>query len=180
VQRQLWGESELISRQVDSGTGGIQLVYCFPTLIARFDQTVAELTDDLAAKARQNNERDQRLKSPGSTSTSHLEITVDRDGMDAIVRLKGRVDVDSSPDVRDCLLAILTGEQLLHAVTVDLDSVTSIEASGIATLVEALKIAGHRQIGLHLQGLHGSVSRMFEVTGLLPLFETTPGGKGVS
>jgi anti-anti-sigma factor len=99
--------------------------------------------------------------------------------MDAIVRLNGRIDVDSSPDVRNCLLAILSDEQLLHAVTVDLGCVMSIEASGIATLVEALKVARQRQIRLHLQGLHGSVLRLFEVTGLLPLFETIHGGKGV-
>ena len=138
------------------------------------------MTEDLAAKAAQNSERGQRLKSPGSTSTSHLEIAVDQSGMDTIVRLNGRIDVDSSPDVRDCLLAILSGEQLLHAVAVDLGCVTSIEASGVATLVEALKVARHRQIRLHLQGLHGSVLRLFEVTGLLPMFGTKPGGKGVS
>jgi anti-anti-sigma factor len=100
--------------------------------------------------------------------------------MEAIVRLNGRIDVDSSPDVRDCLLAILSGKKLVHVVTVDLGDVTHIEASGIATLVEALKIAGHRQIRLHLQGLHGSVLRLFEVTGLLPLFEIIHGGKGVA
>jgi anti-sigma B factor antagonist len=120
------------------------------------------------------------LKSPESTSTSHLEIAVDRSGVDAMVRLSGRIDVDSSPDVRDCLLAILLGKESVHAVTVDLSEVNHIEASGIATLVEALKIASRRQIQLHLQGLHGSVLRLFEVTGLLPLFETIHGGKGVA
>ena len=120
------------------------------------------------------------MKSPESTSTSHLAIAVDHNGMDTIVRLNGRIDVDSSPDVRECLLATLLGKQLVQAVTVDLGDVTHIEASGIATLVEALKIAGHRQIRLHLQGLHGSVLRLFEVTGLLPLFETMHGGKGVA
>ena len=100
--------------------------------------------------------------------------------MDAIVRLNGRIDVDSSPDVRDCLLATLLGKQLVHAVTVDLGDVIHIEASGIATLVEALRVARHRQIRLDLQGLHGSALRLFEVTGLLPLFETIHGGKGVS
>jgi anti-anti-sigma factor len=120
------------------------------------------------------------LKSPESTSTSHLAIAVDHNGMDAIVRLNGRIDVDSSPDVRDCLLATLLGKQLVHAVTVDLGDVIHIEASGIATLVEALRVARHRQIRLYLQGLHGSALRLFEVTGLLPLFETIRGGKGVA
>jgi anti-sigma B factor antagonist len=100
--------------------------------------------------------------------------------MVVIVRLNGRIDVDSSPEIRDCLLAILSGKQSVHAVTVDLAGVTFIEASGVATLVEALKVARRRQIRLHLQGLDGSVLRLFEVTGLLPLFEAIHGGKGVA
>jgi anti-sigma B factor antagonist len=150
----------------------------------------AHLADEIAVRrghdwgsrgqVAQNNERGDRLKSPESASISHLEIAVDHSGMDAIVRLNGRIDVDSSPDLRDCLLAILSGKQLVHAVSVDLAGVMFIEASGVATLVEALKVARHRQIRLHLQGLHGSVLRLFEVTGLLPLFETIHGGKGVA
>jgi anti-sigma B factor antagonist len=100
--------------------------------------------------------------------------------MEVVVRLSGRIDVDSSPDIRDCLLAILSGKQSIDAVTVDLSKVNHIEASGIATLVEAFKIAGPRRIRIHLQGLHGSVLRLFEVTGLRPLFETIHGGKGVA
>jgi anti-anti-sigma factor len=138
-----------------------------------------QLTERFVAKPRKS-ERGQRLKSPESTSTRHLAIAVDRTGMDAIVRLNGRIEVDSSPDLRDCLLAILSGKQLVHAVTVDLSDVNHIEASGIATLVEALKIAGPRRTRLHLKGLHGSVLRLFEVTGLLPLFETIHGGKEVA
>jgi anti-anti-sigma factor len=127
----------------------------------------------------QHSERGQRLRSRETTSPSHLAIVVDRSGTEVIVRLNGSIDVDSSPEVRNCLLAILAGDKLVQAVTVDLGDVTHIEASGIATLVEALKIAGHRQIRLHLQGLHGSVLRLFEVTGLLPLFRTN-GVKGVA
>jgi anti-sigma B factor antagonist len=128
----------------------------------------------------QNGERGQPLKSHESTPPIHLAIAVDRSVMEVVVRLNGRIDVDSSPDIRDCVLAILSGKQSVHAVTVDLSDVNHIEASGIATLVEALKIAGHRQIRLHLQGLNGSVLRLFEVTGLLPLFETIHGGKRVA
>jgi anti-anti-sigma factor len=128
----------------------------------------------------QHSERGQCLRSRETTSPSHLAIVVDRSGTEVIVRLNGRIDVDSSPDIRDCLLAILSGKQSVHAVIVDLSDVNHIEASGIATLVEALKIAGPRQTRLHLRGLHGSVLRLFEVTGLLPLFETIHGGKGVA
>ena len=119
------------------------------------------------------------MKRPEGTSTGKIEIAVDHSGADAIVRLKGLIDVDSSPDVRDRLLAILSTEPLPHAVTVELGGVTSIEASGIATLVEALKVARHREIRFHLQG-QGSVLQLFESAGLLALFDESSGGNGVS
>ena len=119
------------------------------------------------------------MKRPEGTSTSNIEIVVDHSGEDAIVRLKGRVDVDSSPDLRDRLQAILSTDPLPHAVTIELGGVTSIEASGIATLIEALKVARHREIRFHLQG-HGSVFQLFESAGLLALFDKSPGGNGAS
>jgi anti-anti-sigma factor len=128
----------------------------------------------------QHSERGYRLRSREITSPSHLAIAVDRSGKEVIVRLNGRIDVDSSPAIRDCLLAILSTKESVHTVIVDLSDVNHIEASGIATLVEALKIAGHRQIRLRLHGMHDSVLRLFDVTGLLPLFETIHGGKGVA
>ena len=96
---------------------------------------------------------------------------MDHCGSDTLVRLNGRIDVDSSPDLRDRLSAILSESPLPCAITVDLAGVPYIETSGIATLVEALRIARHRQTIVCLQGLSGSVLRLFEVTGVLPLFE---------
>ena len=119
------------------------------------------------------------MKRSRGNSNSSIEIDVERSGADAIVHLKGRVDVDSSPDVRDRLQAILSSDPLPHAIAVDLANVTSIEASGIATLIEALKVARHREIRFNLQG-HGSVLQLFESTGLLALFDTNFGGKGAS
>src|ERR1700693_3032504 len=105
------------------------------------------------------------------TSTSSLEITVENSGMSVLVHVSGRIDVDSSPDLRDCLLAILSTEPLPRAIIVDLAGVPYIETSGIATLIEALRIARHHQTKFCLQGLGGSVLRLFEVTGVLTLFD---------
>jgi anti-sigma B factor antagonist len=110
------------------------------------------------------------------TSSSNFEITVDQIGKDAKVSLSGRINVDSSPDLRDSLRAILSTEPLPRTVTVDLAGVSYVEASGIATLIEALRIARHHQIGFCLQGVGGSVLRLFEVTGVLALFDA--GGYG--
>ena len=121
-----------------------------------------------------------RLKRIPLASSGSTSITVDHLGSDAFVRLNGRIDVDSSPDLRDCLLAILSEEPLPRAITVDFADVPYIETSGIATLIEALRIARHHQMTFCLQGLSGSVLRLFEVTGVLALFEASDCGQKVS
>jgi anti-sigma B factor antagonist len=115
-----------------------------------------------------------------TTSGSKLEISVDQRENDTIVCPSGRINVDSSPDLRDCLLAILSAKPLPRAITVDLANVLYIETSGIATLIEALRMARHQQTIFRLQGLSGSVLRLFEVTGVLTLFEAGNSGEKVS
>ena len=130
-------------------------------------QRLAKYRTVKTAKKRNSSEMTQ----PATPSSGSLEITVDRSGNDAIVRPSGRINVDSSPDLRNSLLAILSREPLPLTVTVNLAGVPYIETSGIATLIEALRIARHRQIGFCLQGLNDSVLRLFEVTGVVTLFE---------
>src|SRR5215471_7098501 len=65
--------------------------------------------------------------------TAGLEITVDDGNQSSIVRLKGRLNIDSSPEFRDRLLAMLQSRSP-KPVIIDLAEVSFIEASGIATL----------------------------------------------
>jgi anti-sigma B factor antagonist len=104
-------------------------------------------------------------------NAADLAITTNEDDGSTLVRLRGRLDVDSSPAFRDQLLASLRA-QSAKAVVVDMTEVSYIDASGIATLVEGLKIARNRQNTVCLKGLQGRVLHLFEVTGLLDLFET--------
>ncbi len=108
-----------------------------------------------------------------SPANNKLEISVDQVGTEAVVRLSGRVDVDSSPDLRDRLRALLTEKAMPQILLVDLASVSYIETSGIATLIEALRIARHHQTTFRLQGLSGAALRLFEVTGVLALFDAS-------
>jgi anti-sigma B factor antagonist len=87
----------------------------------------------------------------------------------AIASIYGRIDMESSPAVRTRLLALL-GDPRLRMVSVDLSAVTHMDSSGIATLIEALRIARARQIELILQGLKDQLLRVFEFTGLRSLF----------
>jgi anti-sigma B factor antagonist len=104
------------------------------------------------------------------TEGDRLDINVDESEEQALVRLCGRLGIHSSPDLRDRLLAILQGRPP-KIIIVDLTEVSFIDASGIATLLEALKIARSLQRTLCLNGLQGRVERLFEVTGLKAVFE---------
>ena len=107
----------------------------------------------------------------GASPSSSLEISVDQVGQGAVVRLAGRIDVDSSPDLRDRLRTFLSEKSLPQTIIVDLAGVSYIETSGVATLIEALRIARHHHSSFRLQGLSGAVLRLFEVTGVLALFD---------
>ena len=114
-------------------------------------------------------------------SSSDLTISIDQVGKDAVVRLTGRIDVDSSPGLRDRLRTLLLSEERSHqTIIVDLAGVSYIETSGVATLIEALRIARHHQTSFRLQGLAGAALRLFEVTGVLALFEASGSGQQVS
>ena len=89
----------------------------------------------------------------------------------ALVSLGGRLTIDSSPELRNQLLATLYGETLENLV-IDLSDVPYVDLSGVATLLETLTVARGRKTSLQLRGLHDRPRYLLEVTGLLSLFET--------
>jgi anti-sigma B factor antagonist len=110
-----------------------------------------------------------------ASATDGLEITVDHGTEGIVVRLRGHVGIDSSPELRDRLLGILRA-QSVKALIVDLTNVPYVDSSGIATLIEGLKIARNRHTMFHLRGLQGRLLHLFQITGLLALFETNGSG----
>lgn len=106
-----------------------------------------------------------------STTSRDLSISMTDSGGGAVIRLSGRVSVDSSPELRDRLLATL-GRPKLPALTIDMSDLTYIDCSGIATLIEALRIAGQHHTKLQLRGVRDGPRHLLEVTGLLHLFDT--------
>ncbi len=111
----------------------------------------------------------------GIVSGTDLQIKVDEIGEGTLVRLRGHLGIDSSPALRDRLLVVLQGQSM--DTVVDLTEVSYMDASGIATLVEGLKIARSRRNTLRIQGLQGRVLHLFEVTGLLDFFEINGSGR---
>lgn len=105
-----------------------------------------------------------------STTARDLSIQVTDGEGGALVCLGGRVTIDSSPDLRKQLLALLS-RQSQSTLIIDLSELSYIDCSGIATLVEALRIAHQRHTKLQLRGVRDGPRHLLEVTGLLHLFD---------
>ena len=112
-------------------------------------------------------------------TTDGLEIAIHHGEEDSIVSVRGRLNIDSSPALRDQLLAMLQA-QSPHAVIVDFSDVSYVDSSGIATLIEGLKMARLRQTTLCVQGLQGRLLHLFQVIGISTLFEKNGCGSASS
>jgi|SRR5450432_1225465 anti-sigma B factor antagonist len=114
--------------------------------------------------------RSQKMK-PRMVEPLSIDVRAGEAG--AVLTVNGRVTIDSSPVLRDRLLAILRQESF-PALTIDLTAVPYVDSSGLATLVEALKFARAVKTTLQLR-LHEKPLYLLKVTGVLPLFDASPG-----
>ena len=89
--------------------------------------------------------------------------------MQDVVSIEGRITVDNSPEMRNRLAVALKPKPA--EVTVDLSRVTYIDISGMATLVEASRIARQQGTRLVLRGLQGQTRYLFEISHLDQLFD---------
>ena len=101
---------------------------------------------------------------------TELAITTDHDNTQTVLSVSGRVTIDTSPDLRNRVLAILQNESP-NRLTINLTNVPYIDCSGLATLVEALRLARRRSMEIELTGLHDRVLYLLQVAGLLNLFQ---------
>ena len=106
-----------------------------------------------------------------STTIQDLNIQVTNSDGEAVICLGGRVTIDSSPGLRK-QLHVLLSQQSPPTLIVDLSELSYIDCSGIATLIEALRIARQQRTKLQLRGVRDGPRHLLEVTGLLHLFDT--------
>ena len=106
------------------------------------------------------------------------ETRVDPDGMtvrvvpggnQTTVTVAGRVTVDSSPNLRSTLLELLR-RGTTPVTLIDLSSVSYLDVSGLATLLEALKAARERSVKLRVTGISGKARTLAEIAQLDTIF----------
>lgn len=96
-----------------------------------------------------------------------------RDGV-AVVRVQGEHDVFTAPALREQVHAAI---EQSAPIVIDLSGATFIDSSVLAVLLGGLRRAREAEIGyaLTLPGDEGApVRRIFEVTGLVPVFAIYP------
>lgn len=99
--------------------------------------------------------------------TLKIEITSREDV--ALMRICGCLDIDNAPALRNRFLALFESPHA-KVVNIELSAVTHMDSSGVATLIEALKIARSYNTEMRLQGLQGRLLSLFQATGILTLF----------
>lgn len=91
-----------------------------------------------------------------------------------VLRLSGECDIATAPQLHEALTP-LRGE--VQDLVLDLSGLDFIDSSGVAVVAGALKWLRESDGSLAISGAHGSVRKVFEITGLdrvIPLHETDP------
>jgi anti-anti-sigma factor len=87
-----------------------------------------------------------------------------------VIKLSGRLDNNTSPDLRRTVLALFTRSPS-NNLTVDFAEVSFIDTAGLATLLEILVTANEKCARLTLSGLKENLRYLIDVNGLTGFFQ---------
>jgi anti-sigma B factor antagonist len=87
-----------------------------------------------------------------------------------ILDLIGEITLFNSPEIRKAVLTLLREQRIPHLI-LNMRGVPYVDSSGVASLVEALKVAREIKSRLALYGLSKSAKTVLELTHLLKVFE---------
>lgn len=94
----------------------------------------------------------------------NLTINIDEKNKQAIMTLKGEIDIYTAPKLKEQLNE-LVGESKADVI-VDLKGVTYMDSTGLGTFVSGLKHAKESDAKLKLIRANDRLIRLFQVTGL--------------
>lgn len=98
-----------------------------------------------------------------------MQISTRRIGTVTIVDVVGDIDLYNSPEVRKVLMDALRSQRA-PGVVVNLTRVRYIDSSGVASLVEGLKVSRELQSKFVLYGLSPAAREVLELSRLIKVF----------
>jgi len=87
-----------------------------------------------------------------------------------VIDLRGQVDLFSSPRMRSAISEAINTEQVSR-VAINLSEVSYIDSSGVASLVEGLRLARSKNCHLVLFGLQRGAKEVFKLARLDKIFD---------
>ncbi len=99
-----------------------------------------------------------------------IEILTRRAQDALVIDLKGPVDIFSSPQMRSTILGSINAGEVPRVV-INLNEVSRIDSSGVACLVEGLRLARLKKCRLILFGLKHPTKEVLELSRLDKVFE---------
>jgi anti-sigma B factor antagonist len=100
-------------------------------------------------------------------ASEHLSIQTSVEGLQALVRLSGELDIDGAPEVSTRLSELAA--QALDTVVVDVAGLTFLDSSGLRAILSARNELQSAGATLVLEGVTGTVERVLDATGLREL-----------
>jgi anti-sigma B factor antagonist len=99
-----------------------------------------------------------------------LKLSVEEAGNGVtLLSVEGEVDLNSSPQLRAAMAPHLNKKK--SALIVDLEKVAYMDSSGIATLVEAMKIGQKNKVKFKIASPSAAVTEVFKMAHLEKVFE---------
>jgi anti-sigma B factor antagonist len=98
-----------------------------------------------------------------------MEIEAQRLHKDAVIKLSGRLDMSTSPDLRKAALKLLVKGRC-KSLKVDFARVSFVDTSGLATLLEILEAVKEQCAELTLCDVNEKVRYLIDVNGLTGFF----------
>jgi anti-anti-sigma factor len=93
-----------------------------------------------------------------------MKCSVKQEAAGARVYPEGDIDLHVAPEFRKILHKVLEGKP--SSITVDLSGVRFVDSSGIATIVEIVKLTRQRGGSVKVEGCGPTVRDTFEIAGL--------------
>ncbi len=99
-----------------------------------------------------------------------MQVSTRRSDSTTIVDVTGDIDLSNSPEARKVVLGAIR-DSSVKRVIVNLKAVRYIDSSGVASLVEALKVSRDLGKRLGLVGLSTAAREVLELSRLITVFE---------
>lgn len=99
-----------------------------------------------------------------------MQISTRQAGTSTVVDVVGDIDLYNSPEIRKVLLETIRDKRVPRVI-INLKDVRYIDSSGVASLVEGLKVSRNMNSRFILYGLSAAAREVLELSRLIKVFE---------